>query len=90
MSVLSAEWQRSVVQTHQVHGTETLVRTQNMFPDVHVVLVYFRDILDRGVEDIDVKFFWPFHIISLIHSGVNKQLNEATFVTSKKKMHIYI
>ena len=34
MGVLSAKWQRSAVQTHQAHGTETPVRTQNIFPDV--------------------------------------------------------
>ena len=33
MGVLSAEWQRSAVQTHQAYGTETPVQTQNIFPD---------------------------------------------------------
>ena len=33
MGVLSAEWQRSAIQTHQAHRRETPVQTQNIFPD---------------------------------------------------------
>ena len=35
MGVLSAEWQRSAVQMHQAHGTETPVQMQNIFPDAY-------------------------------------------------------
>ena len=33
MGVISAEWQHSAIQMHQAHGTETPVRTRNIFPN---------------------------------------------------------
>ena len=59
MGVLSAEWQRSAVQTHQAHGTETPVRTQNIFPDE----------VFRYVDDIRIGVYLKVHRREEEHGG---------------------